>query len=334
MRDLRGGAFRAIFRRLKGLPPRVFLPAALLLVPLLMGPIGAARAEVVDPDHGVRLRLAAPIHNLTEYKVWRSRFDPTDALPEKMTQYFLDRLKNSPLVTATLIDKGDNAGWSTEGMDQGDAVIKINLERADFFRRDTFGTKTQGNVFVRMTVYEGLSRREIFVSTANEKVSRWTPDYQDTLDGGPVLWKDFERSAYWGAVKKGLDALFRDMAEHYTGYRIVGRIAAQVDPLVRYDSPFSLGHARRKYAITLGRNDSLRLGDVLAVVKSEAIRTEDPENPVILFPQVYAKVRVIFLKAHDAVVELEDKAKGVPLEVGDLVMTPAYGPRDAAMFLK
>lgn len=305
----------------------------LFLVLLCLGTtLSPAAAEIVDPLEGVKFRLAAPIHNLTSFKVWRSRFDPTDVLPEKMTEYFHARLKEAPLATATLLDKSENAGWPTAGLTDRDAVLKLNLESANFFKRDTLGSRMQGNVFVRMTVYNGRTREEIFASTVEEKAVRWTPDYQDTLDHEPIVWKDFEHTAYWAAVRKALDRAFDDFARHYTGYRIVGRIAEEAHPIVSYDSPFSLGHARRKYLITLGRNDSLREGDILAVVKSEAVRTQDPENPVIVFPQVFAKVRVIFLKAHDGVVELVDKAKNVPIEPGDVVTTPLYGPRREATF--
>jgi len=285
----------------------------------------AARADVVDPQVGLRFRLATPIHNLSYFKVWPSRYEPGDALPEHMTFFFQNLLKESPLITATLVDKELGAGWPTHGFTPDDVVLKINLEDAAFTNRNTMGSKMTGRAFVRMTVYRALTKDVLFTTVVKGRETRWNPEYLDILDKQPVLWKDFERTVYWMAIQDALRQAANELLRNYTGYRILGRLTAVATPAEGLEGTWD--RRAKRFHINLGRDDSLKVGDVLAVTRASAARTVDAEEPVMLYPQVVGKVKVVFLQERDGVVQVVSEHKRAPLEPGDALSVPILAPR-------
>ncbi|MGL4666924.1 MAG: hypothetical protein ACRCWR_03230, partial [Saezia sp.] len=71
-----------------------------------------AWAVAIMPGGSVHFRLIDPVENRSEFRVWRNRYDPGDVLSEKMTGYFLRRLRETPSATSSLIDRRSASSWT------------------------------------------------------------------------------------------------------------------------------------------------------------------------------------------------------------------------------
>jgi hypothetical protein len=61
------------------------------------------------------------------------------------------------------------------------------------------------------------------------------------------------------------------------------------------------------------------------------VRTIAPETPEMHFPQIVARVRVIFVKDRDAVVVIIKESAEGPVQLGDSVSEPLEGIREPLM---
>jgi hypothetical protein len=85
---------------------------------------------------------------------------------------------------------------------------------------------------------------------------------------------------------------------------------------------------KREYVISIGREDALRAGDVLDVVRSDTYITVDPENPVAVVPRkvgrvrpsAVGRVRVLSVQERTAVVRVIRDNRKEPIQLNDLVM--------------
>ena len=100
-----------------------------------------ALAVAIAPDESFHFRLVDPIENKSDFRVWRNRYDPGDVLSERMTDYFVRRLKETPFISSSLINRRNASSWTTKGFTRYDAVIQINLEDLQISKRDTFGSR-------------------------------------------------------------------------------------------------------------------------------------------------------------------------------------------------
>jgi hypothetical protein len=296
----------------------------LIVVPFgwILCPNPAGALDVVDAqDRYIRIRIASPIHNLTDVRVWRSRYDPSDALPEKMTQHFQNLLKSSPMVEATLLDKEVGAGWPVRGYGPNDVVVKVNLEDLKIGKKDLLGSEMSAVAYVRMTVYGAVSKEPVYTWVSRSELKRWTPEYRDLRE--PFFWKDFEASVYWSAVKDALNGCVGELVSLRRGYRILGRIVAVARPA----DGLAWDRNVRRFHVNLGAEDTLREGDVLPVMRSTVTRTADGEEPVMLYPQRVGMVRVVYASQKDGVVEVVEEPKESPIGIGDVIMVPLTIPR-------
>jgi hypothetical protein len=58
------------------------------------------------------------------------------------------------------------------------------------------------------------------------------------------------------------------------------------------------------------------------------VRTIAPETPEMHFPQVVGRVRVIFVKGRDGVVEIIKESKSSPIQLGDALSASLFGKKD------
>ena len=77
---------------------------------------------------------------------------------------------------------------------------------------------------------------------------------------------------------------------------------------------------RREYIISIGREDALRVGDILDVVRSVIYVTVDPEHPIVVLPKSIGRVKVISVQERNAVVRVVKDNKKEPIQLKDLVM--------------
>lgn len=307
---------------------RTLLLAVLLLT---MGRAGVARAIGIEPGERFHLRMVAPIENNSGFRVWGSKYYPGDVLAEKMTEHFYMRMKEIPRLQASKVYGSNPENWSASGFSPSDMVVKVNLEQFSHRKNDTISSKVQWEIILHMYVYNASTRRLVYETTVREKDMRQYVLYKEVMESEPVYWDSFAKTPYWPAIRKALDEAFYEVVDGYNGYRIVGRIVAKAE---RVDGSLSVPKKKRDklYHIDIGREDSVKEGDILIVTRASSVRTVAPERPEMHFPQIVGRVRVVFIKGQDAVVEIVKESSDGPIQLGDAVSAPLYGRRDGKGF--
>jgi hypothetical protein len=292
---------------------------------------GTATAIYVEPHDRFNLRLVTPIENNSGFRVWESKYYPGDVLSQKMSDYVYRRMKEIHRVNPIRLVSNIPDFWPTEDFSGKDRILRISLERFDYLKKDTLGSKIYWDVIFHAYVYDGSTRELLFDSVIEESDERQYVLYQDILDTEPIYWQNFEKSPYWPVMRRALDRVLAEVVDGYNGYRVVGQIIAKAE---RVDG--SLGIPKKKqdkiYHVNIGRQDSVQVGDVLSVLRSSSVRTIAPETPELHFPQIIGRVRVISVKDRDAVVEIVKESAEGPIQLGDSVSMPLRGRRDGNDF--
>jgi hypothetical protein len=111
----------------------------------------------------------------------------------------------------------------------------------------------------------------------------------------------------------------------------VGQIIAKAE---RIDGSIAIPKKNQDklYHINIGRGDSVKEGDILIVTRASSVRTIAPETPELHFPQIVGRVRVVFVKEEDAIVEIVKESVDGPIQLGDSVSMPLYGSRNGKDF--
>jgi hypothetical protein len=297
----------------------------------LLSDAGSAIAIYVEPQDRLNLRLVTPIENNSGFSVWESKYYPGDVLSRKMSDHVYRRMKEIHRIDPIRLVSDIPDFWPTEGFSDKDRILRISLERFDYIKKDTIGSKVYWDVIFHAYVYDGSTRELLFDSVIEESDERQYVLYQDILDTEPIYWQNFEKSPYWPVMRKALDRALAEVVDGYNGYRVVGQIIAKAE---RVDGSFKISKKRQDkiYHINIGRQDSVKVGDVLAVTRSSSVRTIAPETPELHFPQIIGRVRVIFVKDRDAVVEVIKESAEGPIQMGDSVSMPLRGRRDGNDF--
>lgn len=275
--------------------------------------VSHAAAEVA-PRTGLSVALF-PVRNVTEVVVWGSKYYPGDVLPEKLGSFFRQLLKDAPLVAVRDVLP---EVWLSEDQRREDFGVALEIYRFEPRRKEILGTTERGVVSLRMVVYDGLSGEERYRTVINARDARWTPEYRDPSSGSMPIWEKFSQGPFWSAFQTAAREARDDLLRGYTGYAVMGRL---LSPLA--DST----KEHRTYIVSLGKYDSLRVGDILGVARSDRYITVDPENPVVVMPRLVGKVRVDFLKPREATVTVVEEHPEDPIQLKDLVVLPLYAPR-------
>lgn len=291
----------------------------------------AAHAVALEQDERINLRMVTPIPNNTPFRVWGSKYYPGDVLSERMTNHLFQRMREVPRLNISTVHGTNPDRWATTGYTPDDLIVQMSLEQANFKKKDTLGTKAMWDVVIRMYVYNAATKRVVYENVVRENDSRNYVFYNDMMESGPIYWDMFAETPYWSAIRHAIDVAFTEVVDGYNGYRIVGRIVAKAE---RVDGSLSVKKKDRDklFHITIGREDSLRVGDILSVTRSSSVRTIAPDATEMHFPQVIGRVKVIFVKGQDAVVQVIKESKEGPIELGDAVSAPLYGERSAKYF--
>ncbi|MDR3280808.1 MAG: hypothetical protein LBT23_09870 [Synergistaceae bacterium] len=287
-----------------------------------------AFAIVLDFGERVSVGLVSPVENNTGFRVWGSKYYPGDVLSRKMEDYMLKRMRGVSRLSINTVQGTNPDYWEMDMTSPHDLIVKIDLEEFNFKKTDHLGSKVRWDVALRLHVYDS-SKRLIYDRIVEERDERRYPLYNDVMENTPVYWDMFEKSPYWPAIRHAMDTALDDAVGGYNGYRIVGRIVAHAE---RVDGSLTIPKKNqdRIYHINIGVEDSIRVGDLLAVTRSSSVRTIAPETPEMHFPQVVARARVIFVKGRDGVVEIVKESKNAPIQLGDAVSAPLFGRRDGA----
>ena len=287
----------------------------------------AAEAIALDKGERVSVALVTPVANNTEFRVWMNKYYPGDILSEKMTSYMLRRMREIPRVNVEQVSGTDPDYWEMMGSSRNDLVIEANLEQFNYHKKGTLGSKVHWDAVLHIYVYNS-SKRLIYDTVVRERDDRHYVLYNDVMERGPVYWEKFEKSPYWPALRHAMDEGLDEVLAGYNGYRIVGRIVARAE---RVDGSLSVPRkkADKIYHIDLGLEDSVEVGDILSVTRASSVRTVAPDTPEMHFPQIVGRVRVIFVKGRDGVVEVVKESRDAPIQLGDALSAPLIGPRKA-----
>jgi len=288
----------------------------------------AAWAIVLEPGEAVSVGLVSPIINNTEFRVWGSKYYPGDVLSQKMEEYMLRQMRGVPRVKVESIGGDDRDYWTMQGSSAHDIILRLGLEDLRFKKSDVVGSNVRCDVAMRVYVYDA-NHRLLYDTVIERRASRFYPFFNDILQNDPLYWDVFEKSLCWPAIRGAMDEALADAIGGYNGYRIVGRIVAKAE---RVDGSLTVPKSKRDkiYHINIGLEDSVRVGDLLSVTRASAVRTIAPDTPEMHFPQVVARVRVIFIKGRDGVVEIVKESKDAPIQLGDAVSAPLFGRRDGS----
>ncbi|MCL2031608.1 MAG: hypothetical protein FWG93_08705 [Oscillospiraceae bacterium] len=144
-------------------------------------------------------------------------------------------------------------------------------------------------------------------------------------------WQQFAGTSHWQAIKNGVKDAYDEAMSHVSSVMKRNNPdmyefgAPPFNPFVvnigRIISPTATStRRRREYIISIGREDALKIGDVLEVVRSDTYVTVDPENPIAVIPNVVGKVRVTALQERTAIVRVIQDNRREPIQLMDLVM--------------
>ena len=280
----------------------------------LIAPPGTATTAHMAPRSGVTV-VVFPVRNATDQGVWESKYYPGDILPDKLGKFFRQILKDAPLVE---VREGDREPWLSGQRREGDLAVDLEIYRFEPRRREGLGTAERGIVSLRMVVYDGTTGQERYRTVIDGKSSRWTPEFRQKPDDPALIWASFEKSPFWAAFQNAARRARDDIFRGYTGYAVMGRLVSPMADSTR---------ERPRYIVSLGKFDSLKVGDLLAVGRSDTYITVDPENPVVVMPRLVGKVRVDFLKPREAAVTVVEEDENDPIQLRDLVIMPLFSPR-------
>ena len=150
-------------------------------------------------------------------------------------------------------------------------------------------------------------------------------------------WQQFSGTSHWQAIKNAIGDGYRQAMGQVANALKRNNPAAADDGSAGFSPSFTTvgriisptaGSTRKKreYIVSIGREDALRVGDILDVVRSDTYVTVDPEHPVVVLPQVVGRVKVVSVQEKNAVVRVVRDNKKEPIQLKDLVVKTT-GPK-------
>ena len=143
-------------------------------------------------------------------------------------------------------------------------------------------------------------------------------------------WDQFNSTSAWQAFKNAAQEAHKQIIMNATtafarnngGYETVSAFDGSYATIGKIISPTAASTRRnREYIISLGEMDSVSVGDVLDVVRSDTYITVDPERQVVVLPKEIGKVKVKWVQAREAVVVVtQEKSKKDPIQLKDIVI--------------
>ena len=143
-------------------------------------------------------------------------------------------------------------------------------------------------------------------------------------------WEQFNSTSAWQAFKNATHEAHKQImmqattafARNNGGYETVSAFDGSYTTIGKVISPTaSSTRKRREYIISLGEMDSVSVGDILDVVRSDTYITVDPERQAVVIPNEIGKVKVTWVQAREAVVVVtQEKNKSNPIQLKDIVI--------------
>lgn len=313
-----------------------------IMIFLVLCLASSAKGNVLT-EPGLHIALLS-IVNETDIQVWESKYYPVDVFEQKITEEFVALLREYPYARITVMSPIEGEIWLRGGGVPADIGVRLHIYKLKMTDRKHLGTDRMGHVALRMEVFEGENREMLYATSLAGEDRRFTfspgdgrvfyltdrldfvqlfPDPRD--DDQPMskpLWGAFRKTPYWNAFKKALAKSRDSLFDGITGYHMVGRIISPTK-----DSLSSSPPGRRRYIVSLGKVEGVKVGDLLSILRSDRYDTVDPERPVVILPDRGGLVKVISVQNHEAVVEVVKESPENPIKLRDLVIMPLYTSR-------
>ena len=151
-----------------------------------------------------------------------------------------------------------------------------------------------------------------------------------------LTWAQFQSSSHWQAIKNAINEAYNQSINQIRNvirsnepdaqmmandtfsqsYETVGRILAPTATATK---------KKRDYIISLGRyadgvRDSVRVGEILDIVRADTYVTVVADDPVVVLPKTVGQVKVIKVYDDNAVVRVVKDNKKEPITLKDLVV--------------
>ena len=299
-----------------------------------------------------------PTENFTDIQVWESRFYPFSVLEQRMTEYLASLFHRSPMIDVTILDENGMNRWLDQVHRMEDMAVQMELHGAVLRERDILGRLETGNVQLRVRIFDASDFEPFATRIASGRDRRYTFNPGDerlfwlnaTVTSLPVpfrggldllgltrtpdrgqrmsrpTWQQFSGTSHWQAIRNAV----RDAYDQAMAHSSVAIRRNEPDTFEAF-SPFSASvgriisptadstRRRRRYIISIGQEDAIRVGDVLDVMRSDTYVTVDPENPIAVIPQRIGRVRVLSVQPNTSIVQVVQDNRRAPIQLMDLV---------------
>ena len=162
-----------------------------------------------------RLSIAIfPTINSTGLEIWESKYYPYNVLEQKMSNYFEELCKQSPLIEARVLDEANMNRWLSGSRRGYDMAVQLDMYSAILKDKHILGTVDSGKVQLRLRVYDSRHASQLAVRNVKGSDKRFTLDSDED-----VYWFDGAISGLGIPFEGGLD-LFGLTNTNYKGQKM------------------------------------------------------------------------------------------------------------------
>ena len=149
-------------------------------------------------------------------------------------------------------------------------------------------------------------------------------------------WDQFKGTSHWQSIKNAINEAYKQSMNQVRNVIRSNEPDAQLFANDNFSSSYiTMGRIlaptanskrrKREYIISLGSYangalDSVKVGEILDVVRSDTYVTVVPDDPVVVIPKVIGKVKVIKVYEDNAIVRVVKDNKKEPVTLKDLVV--------------
>lgn len=155
-----------------------------------------------------------PTINSTGLEIWESKYYPYNVLEQKMSDYFENLCKQSPLIEARVLDEANMNRWLNGSRRGDDMAVQLEMYSAIMKDRHVLGTMSSGKVQLRLRVYDSRRAGQLAVRNVRGSDKRFTLDSDED-----VFWFDTAISGLGIPFEGGLD-LFGLTKTDYKGQKM------------------------------------------------------------------------------------------------------------------
>ncbi|MBQ7154259.1 MAG: hypothetical protein IJR85_01750 [Synergistaceae bacterium] len=141
-----------------------------------------------------------PTINSTGLEIWESKYYPYNVLEQKMSNYFEELCKQSPLIEARVLDEANMNRWLSGSRRGDDMAVQLEMYSAIMKDKHVLGTMSTGRVQLRLRVYDSRRGGQLAVRNVKGTDKRFTLDSDED-----VYWFDGVITGLGVPFENGID---------------------------------------------------------------------------------------------------------------------------------